>query len=452
MDPLTLAVHHMHASLQALLAEAPPGATSSRPMARLVVEGVNANELFKALRLYELKPSNRHAFLIVTDDVVDESTYLQRIAAQFVGDARSIGQGLAEEGVELPTVPLDAQPSVEALARFVDELRTAVSKQLDGIVVILLPRRVSDRGAYLRVARSIAEKTAPGTRSLALLVFDAPTEGLSTVFPTEVALRVNVPALQAYLREGRSPASAGPARAGAQTFSPDARRALEQKLGQRIPGKDAAQTLRHLLFDGAIAQSEGKLDLSAKKFRMARTYAEMLGLHAERAACAVAVGSLRLALGQKEASLRAYQEARRIGEKTGQRDALVQAEFGIAAAHLAVGAFELARGAYRRAAAETGGNTPLLIECARMIGHTFALENRNADAVQVWLEALSDIEKLEPGARAGTAYPDISDALVRALGPVGKSHEVQGIAARRAAIAASIERARDEAIAAEARC
>lgn len=445
MNPLTLGVYAFHEQLRQLLHEPPPGRTANS-VARLVVEGVDEKQLLQAIRLYENQDANMHSFTLHTDTLSTEAAFVHSARRQLQLDADAVRACFRRAGREIAKHEVPELASVDAFARGVASL-SASAAHLDGVVVGLLPARVEDADLLLRVVQSLA-RVAKHPR-LIVVVKDDGSEALKRAVPHEIALRVDQKALWKWARDSRDTNQAGPPRDDAPKLTPEARQALEQSVGQRILTEDNGRVLRTLLIDAGQAFAEGKLDRAAKKFRLARTYCQLLGLHAERATCAISIGTARFASGHKELALRAYEEGREIAARHDLQSIEMQAHLGIASTLAAMSRFAEARDAYEKCRESARGFPSMQIECLRMRGFTFALENRSTDAVSAWFDALTSVESLSPLEQAGTSYRTIGEHLADELPKVVRGNEVHAVRKRVEAIAAEVQRAVDDARRAE---
>lgn len=444
MDPITLGAHALYEELRLLLSEPPPGC-AAKAAARVSVTGTQITDLLKALQHYEAQDANTRPFVLLAFDVTDERDFLGRASVQLQASEKSIRACLSRAGVPVDAVELPPGPlTIPSMAAFLERLSRVLAPRLGGVVVGFLPARIEDEALRDRIAEALVQ-VAAHPRLVVLL----PEEGsarLRGLVPHEIAFRVDEKALWKFLREGRGRRHAGPPRDDERKMSPEHRRQLEQRTGRRVVSEENRLALRSLLLDAGEAFSQGRLEVAARAFRKARTYCQMLGLEVERATCAVAVGTARLALGQKPLALRAYEEARDIAAQAGATSVVVQAELGIAATHLSSRAFERARAAYERCGAAAAAHPAMEIECLRMCGHTFAAEGRPGDAVETWLGALASVEALPAAVRAGTAYKSICSHLIEALPAIGRAHEALSVKARSMAIDDAVVEATREAL------
>lgn len=442
MNPLTLGIYAFHEQLRLLLHEPPPG-RAPVAIARLVVDGVDEKQVLQAIRLYENQDANLHSFTLHTASVADERGFLANARRQLQGDADAVRACFERAGDEVAAHQVPELQTLDGFANAAASLAASSSDYLDGLVVGLLPSAIGDAHLFQRIVESL-RGVAKHPR-LVVLVKDDGSDWMKRAIPHEIALRVDQNALWKHLRDPKGPNQAGPPRDDAPKLTPAARQQLEKSIGKRILTEDNGRTLRHLIMDAGQAFAEGQLEAAAKKFRMARTYCQMLGLHAERATCSISVGTARFALGQKDLALKAYEEGLTIAEEHGLRTIQMHAHLGMASALATMGAFTRARESYaqcREAAVELPG---MRVECLRSVGQTYILEKRPGDAVATWLQALDEVESLPAVERAQTPYQAIVDHLVQELPRVARAHEVGAVRARADAIVASIQRAADDA-------
>ncbi len=426
MDPLSLAVQHFHQALRPLLAPPAPGFEPPAAAHRLVVEGTSPGELFKALRLFEYQDDNRHPFVIFTDPVTDEASFLRAALAQLTGDERSIREGLAEAGAPIPQVAIDPLArTASALASELDRLASAVAQVLDGIVVALIPTRVHDQAAYRRIVQALSERAR--FPDLVLLARHSPHHDLGQLLPSEVALRVDRKALADFVKNLKSPHDVGPPREGAPQLTPKQHKELEQRLGRRLATKSTGQELKNLLFEAATFQSEGKFELAAKRFRMARTLCFVSGLKQEQAICALAVGTAHFSCGRHDRALEAYREGLTLARELRAPRLCMQAELGIALTHYTRKEHPLAREAYARVHALAGELAPMRLEALRMTGECFLEERRPADAVATFTQALDEAEALDPPVRASTAFRQVGARLRDTLQWIGRPQDLPAL-------------------------
>ncbi len=442
MNPLTLGVYAFHEQLRLLLREPPPGRTAVS-IARVVIDGVDDKQLLQAIRLYENADANLHSFTLHTEPIGDERSVLVNARRQLQLDADAVRACFKRAGQEVAKHSVPELTTLDGVARAAASLAASSSDYLDGLVVGVLPTRIEDAALFQRLVRALLG-VAKHPR-LVVLVKDDGTDALKRAVPHEIALRVDQKALWAYMRDPKGPNQAGPPRDDVPRLTPEARQRLEQSTGQRIITEDNGRELRHLIIDAGQAFAEGKLDHAAKKFRLARTYCQLLGLQGERAICAISIGTARFAGGQKELALRAYEEGREIAARYDLRSIEMQAHLGIASTLAAMGSYSEARDAYEKCSGTAVGMPAMQIECQRMRGLTFALENRTGEAVSAWLEALATVEGLPPLERMSTSYRAIADHLAEELPKVERTHEVPAIRRRVEVIAADVQQAIGEA-------
>lgn len=444
MNPLTLGVYAFHEQLKLLFHEPPPG-RHAHAAARVVLSGTTEKQLLEAIRLFENQPENQLSFTVYRAEVHREASYLAHARLQMQGDADSVRAFSRRAGAELPDHRVPVLPHIDAFARALQAWADATTPLLDAVCVTLVPSRVVDGELLHRLVDALLKAVSPCRR--VLLVKDDGTEALRKRIPHEIRFHVDQKALWSWAREARG--HQGPARERAPKLTPEARRALEQWAGRRVLGEDNGMVLRHLLFDAGEALREGNMALAAKKFRVARTYCQMLGLQQERATCAASIGSLRFMENKLELALRGFEEARGIAEAHDVLGVRLQCEMGIGTTLLSMGAYAKAREAYDRCRDLAKDFPTTGVECLRMRGQTFALESRSGDAIEAWSAALGEVESLPPLVRSTTAYRLIIEHLVAELPKARRPQEVSGIRARGEAIDASIASAAEEARRAE---
>lgn len=433
MDPLSLAVQKFHEALRVRLEPAAPGEAAPAAICRLVVEDVTPSEVLKALRLYEYRDENRYPFIVFADDFEDEASFLRLAIAQLEGDEASVREGLAEEGRVIERTDFGAnEVSVLGLAAGVAKFAKEVASQLAGVVVVLSPPRVQDASAYERFAQALSARAE--LPELAVFVRDHGGEMLRKIAPEQVELRVDRRALLKHVRNLKSPNDVGPRREGVPQLTTEQRRDLERKLGRRTLSKGTGQALKELLFDAGEAHSEGKHELATKKFRMARTLCHLRGLRQEEVTCAIAVGTGHFTCGRYDRARQAFEEARSLGVELEASRVVMQAELGIATTYLAQSEYMKARQAYRKVYDAAAGLPPMQVESLRMQGECFVQERRAADAIEIWMLALDEVEALDPPQRGGTAFKFIGKRLVEELTSLGKVHHAPAVQRRIAEI------------------
>jgi len=442
MDPLSLGVAQFHEALRAKLEGPAPGHDAAQRSAyRLLVDGVTPDELFKSMRLYEYRDDNRHPFVVLTDGVESEQQFVAAALAQLAGDEASIRKGLAEDGRAIPETSFaSAERTAAGLCVALRRLGAAVSRELAGVVVVLAPSQVRDQAAYAGIANAIAQQAS--FPEVVVLARDHGIAAMTEAIPSSLSLHVDRKALAAHVRNLKSPHDVGPPRANAPQFTVKQRRDLEKKLGQRMLSKNTGQELKRLLFDAAAAQSEGRFELAAKRFRMARTLCFVTGLRQEQAMCAIAVGTAQFSCGRLDRALESYREGRALGAELNAPRLVMQAEVGIATAYLTETHYQLAREAYGRVYDAADGLAAMQIEAKRMQAECLVQERKPAEAVKLWLEALAEVEALDPLLRTSTSYKTVAKRLQQELVLLGRAHELPAIQQRVAAIeSASAERA-----------
>lgn len=409
MDPLSLGVAQFHQALRQRLQPPAPGADASCAM-RLIVDGVTPGELFKSLRLYEFRQDNLYPFVIFTESIESEVEFASAALSQLVGDERSIREGLAEDGRTIPRTALNAREhSAAGLAAALGQLATAVATELAGLVVVLAPNEVRNREAYTALATALAHVAA--SSPLVVLIRDHGIAAITQRVPARVSLHVDRKALAEYVKNLKSPHDVGPRRENQPQLTAPQRRELEQKLGKRLLTKNTGQELKRLLFEAAEAQSEGKFELAAKRFRMARTFCFVTGYRQEQAMCAIAVGTAQFSCGRLDRAIEAYREGRALGVELGAKALVMQAEIGIATTYLTEKQYPLAREAYGRVFEAADGLVPMQVEALRMQAECLVAEQNMGAAIAKWREALARARQLAPELRAATAERVVAKRL-----------------------------------------
>ncbi len=411
MDPLSLGVAQCHQALRERLQDPAPGSAAQAAF-RLVVDGATPAELFKSLRLYELRQDNLHPFVIFTDAVESEAQFAAAALAQLAGDEASVREGLAEDGRVIARTEFgQSEASAAGLAAALSRFAASVATELAGLVVVLAPSQVRSHEAYTALATALAQVAAPST--LVVLVRDHAIAEVAQRIPATVPLRVDRKALAEHVKSLKSPHDVGPRRENEPQLAPKQRRELEQRLGKRVLTNNTGQELKRLLFEAAEAQGEGKFELAAKRFRMARTFCLVTGYRQEQAMCAIAVGTAQFSCGRLDRAIEAYREGRALGAAIGAKGLVMQAEIGMATAHLTDKQYPLARQAYGRAFEAAEGLVPMQVEALRMQGECFVSEGNAEAAIAKWHEALRCARTLEPDLRGATAEHIVAKRLQR---------------------------------------
>jgi tetratricopeptide (TPR) repeat protein len=220
--------------------------------------------------------------------------------------------------------------------------------------------------------------------------------------------------------------------------TPEQKKALEDKLGQRVASQDAARTLRSLVLDAGEALSAGRHAVAAKKLRAARTLCRLSGLTREEATMLVMVGAAHMNAGDEKRALAAYGEAKAMGEEHGYTDTVVQALFGIAGVHVAARRFGEAEKHYAEVeAVATEELAPLRLEALRMRGICLERLGDRAGAIVRYESALALAEDLGPLPASHTGYRDAGERLIAAHAASGKMSLVAATKARLEALALS---------------
>ena len=262
MDPISLAAKQLHTDIDAFWNpyHGVPIAPGPRVL-RLVASPSERGDLLKALRWLEWSPANKRPVILFEDAFEDEPRYLRALMTKTADDCDAVRKGLAEGGVLLmlpPASPADAMLDATTARRYLDAAATCVvNGTLDGLFVVVVPKRVADPKAY---GTTLAKLTAlPIGPALRLAILDIPGGGqeLRALFPSEARFEVNRADLFAFLRQIGPKPSAGPA-------------IPKPSWSSALPCRQTGETLRVLLLDAGQALSEGRARLAIQHFEAAQ--------------------------------------------------------------------------------------------------------------------------------------------------------------------------------------
>ncbi|HTJ81876.1 MAG TPA: hypothetical protein VL400_09120 [Polyangiaceae bacterium] len=334
---------------------------------RLAADAESRSDVLKSLRLLECQPNNRRPISIVDAPFATEAAYLAGIVAHVESDVAKVDAGLTEDGIHReapPTRPLTL--TLPSVLSHLDRLAGHVAQVLDGLVVVLAPKAVTDPRGFASVVRSLAAIPArPTALRLDVLAFDIPA--LETLLPVAVPFELDRDALFDYLRDLGPGSSAGPKEGDIPPMTPEQRATVERELGQPLLSCDAGQTLKRLLMDGGKALAGGTAKEAIRKYRAARILCEATGLARESIVVTLGLGTAYVASTNLAAAEAAYRQAVARAEAIAAPALSAQARFGLGAVLVMQSRWRDARGEYEAIAAAVTDESPLRKEALRMV-------------------------------------------------------------------------------------
>jgi hypothetical protein len=362
MDPMTLASKQFLTELESFWN---PPATVPLPagprVLRLVVSPSERGDLLKALRWLEWSADNRHPIVLFEDAFENATRWLRGLVAKTANDCEAVRKGLTED--RIPMAPLPAKPAEAtidaATARhYLDSVAEHMAGGvLDGLLVVLAPRRVTNLRAYRGTLAKIV--ALPIGAALRLVVVDVPEADLAALLPSAARFEVDRAELFAFLRLMGTKPSKGPPmpkRASASPATPE----------PHHPSERTAEPLRVLLLDAGQALAEGKPKLAIQHLCTAEALARKHGLRAQECAIGIGLGGAQLAATDERAALTTYQHVMQRALAARLSPLAAQAMLGIAAVHFGRGRYAAARAAYEILACMTTDMPVLAQEAERM--------------------------------------------------------------------------------------
>jgi hypothetical protein len=348
MDPVTVAAKRFLAELDGFW-NPPPGVpiAPGHRVLRLVVAPAGHGDLRKALRWLEWSPHNRRPVVLFEDAFEDEPRWLRALVAKTANDCEAVRQGLAEDGIalKLPVRPPDPAIDAKAARDYLDTVAERMTEPLDGLFVVLAPKRVTDSRAYRRTLAAIV--ASPTGAALRLAVLDVPgaDQGLAALLPFELRFEVNRAELFAFLKQLGPRRSEGPAIPEPPGL-PRSKHAIEKEVEPSPSSQSAGETLRGLLLDAGQALSDGNANLAVQEFRAAQRLCRAEDLVAQECATTMGLGSAHLAAGDEQSALAAYVHAAQHALAAELPHLAAQAMLGVAGVHFGEGRHAEARAVY----------------------------------------------------------------------------------------------------------
>ena len=369
MDPITRAARQLHADIDAFWNPHPGAPIAAGPrVLRLVVSPSERGDLLKALRWLEWSPTNRRPVILFEELFEDEPRYLRALITKTAGDCEAVRKGLAEGGVLLtlpPASPADAVLDATTARWYLDAAAACVvNGSLDGLFVVVVPKRVADPKAYgATLAKLMA---SPIGQALRLAVLDIPGAELGELVLTEARFQVDRAELLAFLKQVGPKPSAGSAIPKPSWLS-------------ALPSRQVGETLRVLLLDAGQALAEGKARLAIKHFEAAQVLSREYDLTAQECAIGLGLGSAHLLASDEPQGLAAYDAAVRRAVAAELRPLAAQARLGMAGIHFSRGRYTEARTGYETIARLTIDVPPLVEEAQRRQKQCRQLERVDAE-------------------------------------------------------------------------
>lgn len=364
MDPITTAAKRFYREHETawvgVPGEEPP------PILRLESDASERRSVIKALRVLEWQPDNRRPFSIVEVPFADASSYIAAAIDHVRKDIEELDKGLTEDGITrtaMPARPPGSSPE-EAVAHF-EVLARHVATALDGLVVVLAPAQLLDRGGFTKVIAAMKARRSANA-PLRLDVFAPTAPELVELLPMAARFVVDQTALLSHLRDLGAQDSAGP-EPSMPPLAEDKRKAIEAELGQPIVSRHAGVTLKNLFFDGGLALSQNRGKDALRKYRAARILAEATGLKREALVATMGVGSCYATLRNDRGADAAYRRALVIAGELERPDLQAQALFGLGFVAMREGRFAQAKPVYERIVTLVGADNPLHGEARRLV-------------------------------------------------------------------------------------
>ena len=168
------------------------------------------------------------------------------------------------------------------------------------------------------------------------------------------------------MRDLGSAESEGPP-PGLPPLSPERRRQIEAELGQPIVSRSAGNSIKRLLMDGGKALQEGNARQATRKYRAARTLAQLTGLRNETLFTTMALGSAYATLKNLRGAEASFQSARQIAAELARPDVEAQALFGLGFVFMLERRFRDAAAIYQVLSETAEETSPLRNEALRLV-------------------------------------------------------------------------------------
>lgn len=364
MDPLTLAAERFIREHETAWVP-PPGAKHGVPgVLRLGAKPGQRGDALKSLRLLECRPENRRPVSIVEVPFRDALSYATAIGLAVRADVAKVDAGLREDGITRPDTPVVRNTETpEILRAELTRLASHLAMFLEGLVVVLAPAHVADEPALASFLARLADAGSGSALRIDALIPDA--REVARALPIVASFELDEDELFSYMRDLGTRGSQGPLPEG-PTLSPAQRIDVEKRLGQPIASLDAGRTLKRLFMDGGKALAEGKHADAIRRFRVARSLAQVTGLRGEELVASMALGSAYAGTSNHRGALASYERARRLAETLGRADLSAQALFGIGYIHMIEKRFGDSAVIYRAIVLSLPDDSPLRREARRL--------------------------------------------------------------------------------------
>lgn len=400
MDPITVATKRFLRDLERLWKQRPT------QIARLVARPGDRGHVIKALRFAEYDIANRRPLFLFESPFGAVEPYFHGLCERVAADYELVREGAAEEGVSLASLtPPARSPALSAEAHAAAVLAAAAERlasHLDGAVVALIPKAISDPGEWRKSIERLAHTARP--LSLRIAVLDPEDGPLAGVLGSEGAVFLfDIDEFFDFAEQQTNRTSAGPPLPQAPSASPEQRAAFEQATGRKVPKPETAAAIRAIFMAGARAAAKNDFKSAAAAYRRARDLCHDEGLCAEETAATFALGGAYLAAGARPMAQATYGQAALLAAHEKLWTIACQAKLGEAGVGLMEKDFGRAARAYAEAAAlaERGDIVPLRIEALRMEGICHQHRGAEAEAIQAWRRAVdAGTSADEPALRA----------------------------------------------------
>jgi len=345
----------------------------------------------------------------------------------------AIREAQAKVGIQLAelSAPAKRSPPAAEFAGDLAEIVQALSQPIEGVVVVLSPRRVEPGSQFPNELRSLI--ATPGLRKVRWVVIErdvyvarelvqelAPLSLESEWFRDERAANADLAALVGPIDPSLGlpgtafkPPTWQPPGAGPDVEAPPRKNAPAPPSAHELRAQGLSpefvlgggQALQKLLLGAALAMKEGR---PADAVRMQGTAADLCGrLSMPKAQIlnTLILGSYFLAARAPDQARRSYQQAKAQAAAQQMKDEEVHANLSLGMLDALQGQHQQAMAHYGSAGeiAEASGNQALAIESFRTAGQlAFGLDAHDA-ALNSWLRALGIASKMPPEKVRGTS-------------------------------------------------
>lgn len=413
MDPITVATRRFLRDLDRLWKRRPG------QVARLVARSGDRTHVIKALRIAEYDMSNRRPLFLHEAPFDAVEPYFRGLCDRVTADYGLVREGAAGEGVSFAPLALPARSPALSLEAHAAAVLSAVSERLsahlDGALVALTPKAISDSAEWRRALERFSRTTrAP---SLRVAVHDPEDGPLSTALGPEGArFTFDMDELFDFAEQQTNRKSEGPAVPPSPTLPPEQRDELEQA-GRKYPSQNTANALRTALLRGARAASKNDFKAAAVEYRRARDLCHDEGLAIEEAAAAFALAGAYLAAGARPMAQATYGQAALLAAEQKLWSMACQAKLGEAGVGWIEKDHARAARAYSEAAAlaDRGEIAPLAIEALRLEGLCHQARGAEAEAILAWRRAIDAGTQADEPARRASTFREVVETLANLL-------------------------------------